>query len=173
MGDRLDTIDMGRKLGLCPFLGELGPHLTQCGLYQGPSPYQVASWSIEPFCHNRHGLKSGGLLCPLFGEAELGPHAIQWPGPRLASTQFYPDPSNRLATIHQRHRQTDKTDRQTDNGRWTVSQTVAHKCMFPSTQNTVGDRSFGVAGSHKYKALPSNLQHNITCKQFHGHWKYF
>jgi len=30
MGDRLATIDMGQKLGeLCPFGGELGPHLTQ------------------------------------------------------------------------------------------------------------------------------------------------
>jgi len=30
---------------LCPFLGELGPNLTQCRLCQGLSPYQVASWS--------------------------------------------------------------------------------------------------------------------------------
>ena len=57
---RLATIDMGRGLYgrrlvcvrkprkwgglLCPFrLGELGPHLTQCGLGRGLSPYQVAS----------------------------------------------------------------------------------------------------------------------------------
>ena len=26
--------------------GELGPHLTQCGLSQGQPPYQVASWTI-------------------------------------------------------------------------------------------------------------------------------
>jgi len=35
MGDRLATIGMGRKEGglLCPFRwGELGSHLTQCGL---------------------------------------------------------------------------------------------------------------------------------------------
>ena len=35
MGDRLATIDMGRKKGLlCPFRGggELDPRLTQCGL---------------------------------------------------------------------------------------------------------------------------------------------
>jgi len=33
MGDRLATIDMGRKLGTVPLFGggELGPHLTQCG----------------------------------------------------------------------------------------------------------------------------------------------
>ena len=43
MGD-LATIDMGRKEGevLCPFRGELDPHLTQCGLGRGLPPYQVA-----------------------------------------------------------------------------------------------------------------------------------
>ena len=43
MGDRLAT--MGRKVGvLCPFSwGQLGPHLTQCGLGRGLPPYQVAS----------------------------------------------------------------------------------------------------------------------------------
>jgi len=33
--------------------------------------------------------------------------------------KFHLDPSNRLATVHERHRQTDRqdrTDRQTDNG---------------------------------------------------------
>ena len=35
MGDRLATIDMGRKLGAVPLFfggGELGPHLAQCGM---------------------------------------------------------------------------------------------------------------------------------------------
>jgi len=65
ISDRLATIDMGRKLGLCLFLGKLGPHLTQCGLVRGLPPYQVASGSIQPFGHNRHGPKIGGGLCPL------------------------------------------------------------------------------------------------------------
>jgi len=44
MGGRLATIDMGRKLGAVPLLGEeLGFHLTQCRLGRGLSPYQVAS----------------------------------------------------------------------------------------------------------------------------------
>ena len=38
--------------------------LTQCGLGQDLPPYQVASWSIQPFGHNRHGPKIGGL-CPI------------------------------------------------------------------------------------------------------------
>jgi len=57
MGNRLTTIDMGRKLGDCahfrrelrawgcaPFGGELGSHLTQCRLGRGLPPYQAASW---------------------------------------------------------------------------------------------------------------------------------
>jgi len=48
MGDRLATIDMGRKLGgaaLPPFLRkeELGPHLTQCGHGRGLPACRVSS----------------------------------------------------------------------------------------------------------------------------------
>jgi len=47
MGDRLATIDMDRNLGSCcavpHFVGELGPHLTQCCLGRGLPPYQVVS----------------------------------------------------------------------------------------------------------------------------------
>jgi len=46
MGDRLATIDTDRKVGAAmPLLGEgeLGPHLTECGLGQGLPPCQVAS----------------------------------------------------------------------------------------------------------------------------------
>ena len=47
--------------GAVPFgEGEQGPHLTQCGLGQGLPPYRMAPWSIQPFCHNRHGPKFGG-----------------------------------------------------------------------------------------------------------------
>jgi len=55
MGDRLATIDISRKVGrgCCGGAGSsLGHHLTQCGLGQGLSLYQVASWSIQPFGHN-------------------------------------------------------------------------------------------------------------------------
>jgi len=79
MGDRLATIDMGRKEG-----GAAGLHLTQCGL----------AWA-EAYLH----------------------------------VKFHLGSSNRLATIHQRHRQTDRTDRQrSDSIRRTVLQTVAQKC---------------------------------------------
>ena len=62
------TIDMVRKEGDCcvPFAGgELGPGLIQCGLGRGLLPYQVASSSIQPFGHTRHGPKTGG--CAPFG----------------------------------------------------------------------------------------------------------
>jgi len=44
MGDRLATVDMGRKVGAAVALSveELGPHLTQCRLGRGLPPYQVA-----------------------------------------------------------------------------------------------------------------------------------
>ena len=45
--------------GLCPFQGELRHHLTQRRLGHGLSPYQAASWSIQPFGHNRHGPNYG------------------------------------------------------------------------------------------------------------------
>jgi len=38
-------------------VGDLGPHLTQCHL--GIPPYQVASWSIQPFGHNTPTLQTG------------------------------------------------------------------------------------------------------------------
>ena len=48
----------------------LGPHLTQYGQSRGLPPYQVASWSIQPFGHKRHGPRSAiaavaELLCRL------------------------------------------------------------------------------------------------------------
>jgi len=46
------------------------------------------------------GRKLGG--CASLGEGELGPHLAQ-------CGQGHLDPSNRLATVHERHRQ-DRTD---------------------------------------------------------------
>jgi len=44
MGDRLVTIDISRKVRAAVLLsvGELGPHLTQCGLSRGLPPCQVS-----------------------------------------------------------------------------------------------------------------------------------
>ena len=95
---------MGQKLGglAVPFFwGELAPHRTQCRLSRGLPPYQVAS-SIQPFCHNGHWPKIGGL-CPfrgggagspfntmsrrlLFGDdGAWSPSNTLWPGTRPTS----------------------------------------------------------------------------------------
>jgi len=49
------------KWGCCALSvrGELGPHLTRCRLGWGLPPYQVASWSIQPFGHNSPTLQTG------------------------------------------------------------------------------------------------------------------
>ena len=80
MGDRLATIDMGQKLGTVPLLeGELGPHVTQCGLGRGLPSYQVASGCIQPFSHNKHGQIIGAV--PLGGGAGSASNTML-PGPR-------------------------------------------------------------------------------------------
>ena len=95
MGDSLGTADvswndMGWKVGglLCSFWwGELGPHLTQCRLFRGLPPYQVASWSIQPFVRNtptfqtdrtRHQSHSIGRTVTCNGRP-----ATHWPYPFL------------------------------------------------------------------------------------------
>jgi len=74
--------------------------------------------------------KNWGGQCP-FGGGELGPHLTQCGQGRglpACQVKFHLDPSNRLATIHQRYRQTDRQDRQrSDSIGRTVLQTVAQK----------------------------------------------
>ena len=87
VGDCLATIDMGRKEGAAvPLLeGRWVPiYLTQCGLGRGLFPYQVASWSIQPFGHHRYGLKSERVLCPFLGGAG-SPSNTMSPGPMPTS----------------------------------------------------------------------------------------
>jgi len=63
----LATIDMGQTWEAPTLLGrELGPHIAQCRLGWGLPPYQVTSWSIQPFGHNRYGPKIGGSA-PFWG----------------------------------------------------------------------------------------------------------
>jgi len=59
--------------------GELYPHLTQHHLGQGLPPYHVASWSIQPFGHNRYGLKIGVTVCTL-GPKEAQPPIFRQTG---------------------------------------------------------------------------------------------
>jgi len=62
--------------GLRPLFGEeeLGLHLTQCCLGRSSPLYQMASWSMQPFVHNRHmGRKLGGSA-PFLGREVMGAH---------------------------------------------------------------------------------------------------
>jgi len=52
------------------YFSRLNCPLTQSGLGWGLSPCQVASWSIQPFGHNKHGPKIRGGSAPVFGEWE-------------------------------------------------------------------------------------------------------
>jgi len=85
------------------------------------------------------GQKLGAV--PLLGGAG-SPSNTMWPAPRpTTGAKFHLDPSNRLATIHQS--QTDRQagqsrqDRQRSNSiRGTVLQTIAHKPILTSNNNT-------------------------------------
>jgi len=77
---------------------------------RGLPSYQVASWSIQPFGHNRHGPKIEGL-CP-FGEGGAGSASnTMWPGPRPTSV-----PSFILIHPTVWPQYTNVTDSRTDNG---------------------------------------------------------
>ena len=84
MGDRLAIIDIDQKEGAAVPLsgGELDPHPTQCGLGRGLPPYQVASWYIQPFDHNRHGgcPPLGGVGSPS-NTLSSGPRSTSLPMP--------------------------------------------------------------------------------------------
>ena len=116
---------------LCPFGGELGPHLTQCGLGRGLPPYHTR-WHFDassPFGHNRHGPKVGDA--PLFLGGELGAHLTQrgrcrgLPLYQVSPRSIQPFGHN-IPTLP-----TDVTDRQTgrrsDSIGRTVLQTVAQQ----------------------------------------------
>jgi len=68
MGDRLSTLDVGRKVGAAvPLLGG-GAGSPSNTMWPGSRPtpsYQVASSFIQPFDYNKHGRKLGAV--PFFG----------------------------------------------------------------------------------------------------------
>ena len=72
--------------------------------------------------------------------------------------KFHLDPSNRLATVHQRHRQTDRTGQRSDSTGRTVLQTVAQQhtlfltVMLPCCD---GEIKLYILGSHGPRPLRS------------------
>jgi len=100
-----------RRWGLLrPFRAEMGPRLIQCGLGRGLLPYQVASSSIEPFGHNKHGSKTGWWwVCPLFwGSWVPIEHKVAWPE-AYRHNKCHLDPSSHLPTITRRPASADRT----------------------------------------------------------------
>jgi len=97
---------MGRKLGAVPLLRGTGAASNT----MSPSGTLI---HIQPFGHNGHGPKiRGGGYAPLVRAGS--PFKTMWPGQTYLNAKFHLDPSNRLATIHQRYRQDRQTtDRQT------------------------------------------------------------
>jgi len=79
---------MGRKEGAVVPLSRIAgttQGLIQCGLGRGLLPYQVASSSIQPFGHNRHGPKIGWGWCALFSGVAGSLSNTKSPGPRPSS----------------------------------------------------------------------------------------
>jgi len=120
---------MGRKLkGFAP-LGEseLCPHLTQCRLGRGlyplssgilihPAVWTHWKWTADYTDAGKAvNFESGEAAVSLSVEGAGSPSNTVWPRPRPISlhAKFYLGPFNRLATIHQRHRQDRQTDRTT------------------------------------------------------------
>ena len=58
--------------------------------------------------------KVGGCCAVPHSAGDGSPSNTMSPGPRPTSTKWHPNPSNRLATIHQRYKTDGQTDRQTD-----------------------------------------------------------
>jgi len=121
-----------------PFLGELGPHLTQCRLGRSLPPYQVASLMHPAVWPQQTLAENWGAGCAPFWGREWVPiyNNVAWAEAYL-HTKWHPNLSNRLTTVHQRYRQTDRQDRQrSDNIGRTVLQTVAQKRKNLGKNNT-------------------------------------
>ena len=120
------------------FKGEVGPHLTQCGLDRSLPPYQVASWSIQPFGHNKLRAENcGGGLCPIKGGRAGSPSNRMWPGPKpicmpsliLIHQTVWPQYTNVTNRTRQtgEDRQTERQTERSDSIQQTILQTVAQK----------------------------------------------
>ena len=137
---------MGRKLGGCRPTAVLRREAGSPRNIMSPEPRPISVSTgilIHPAVSPQQTwAKIGG--CAPFGGEELGLNLTQR-GEAYLHAKFHFDPSNRLTTIHQRHRQTGQ-DRQTDR-QWcdsigrTVLQTVAQKYNYRNNSDifTVSD----------------------------------
>ena len=115
--------------GLCPFwVGAWSPSNTKS---PGPSPSSVSSgilihaaiWPQQIWAENLGALPPP----PLRGAGDGSPSNAMWPGAEAyLRVKFHIDPSNRLATVHERHRQ---TDRHTGVSGKVVAQSIAFRVV--------------------------------------------
>jgi len=127
MGDHLATIDIGQKEGASVSLsGRAGspsktmwPRLRSTSVPTGILIHP-AVWPQQTWAEN------WGLCSPFLGAAGSQSNNVAWAEAYLHA-KFHLDPSNRLATIHKRYRQTDR-QRSDSMGR-TVIQMVAQKSL--------------------------------------------
>ena len=128
------TINMGwKKIGRAPppfWGGVAGPYLIQSGLGRGLAPYQVVSWSMQPFGCNRYGLKIGGV--PLWGRGAGSRSNTMWPGLRPTCTPSFilirPTVWPQCTNVTDREKdRTGQTGQRSDSIGRTVLQTVAQK----------------------------------------------
>ena len=82
-------------------------------------------------CATVHTGRKLGAVVPISVKgAGSSLHSVAW-AEAYPHIKWHPNPSNRLATIHQSYRQDRQTDRRwSDSAGRTVSQTVAHKRMW-------------------------------------------
>jgi len=99
MGDRLETIDIGHKLGAVTLLG--GRAGCPCNTMR-PRPTLVPSGILfHPAVWPQQTWTDNWGLCPFFGEGQLGPHLSQCGLSRgLPPYRWHLDPSRRFGTVH-------------------------------------------------------------------------
>ena len=126
---RLATINMGRKLWAVPCFWGAGAGSPSNAMPLGPRPTSLPKWHLDPCSHLATTDRPMGrkLECPFRG-GELCPHlTLATRAEAYLHTKFHVDPSNRLATIHQRYRHDRQTGQWSDSIGRTVLQTVAQK----------------------------------------------
>jgi len=156
--------DMGRKLRAVPFRGGRAgfpSNTIALVLHHNVAraeAYLHIKWHLDPSSHFAATRDMGRKLgsCIPLGR-EPGPHLTQCGkgrGQPACQVNFHLDPPNRLATIHQRHRQTYRTG-QTDNAN---SFTNGR----PSSDNSAGDEwPYISEGHHHTHAYDDDLQSTV------------
>jgi len=113
---------LAENWGLCPFLSVGGAGSPCNRMSSGLRPTSVRSGILIHLAifGSGHGPKIGVGCAPFVGL--LGPHLTQCGlAESYVHAKFHLDPSDRLATIHQCHTVTDRTDLTDRTGQWSDS----------------------------------------------------